>query len=195
MTKEEFEWKWYCLTADSLGNRTDTPIMREEGIGQVIPQRYVWHVGQSTCAEVAASIERYGLMAGYSGKDAVFANNQSLDPRGLYPIAIEHVCFKYPEIRDIWRIDTKKCKVRWYADVCMYGYAIPDWSKNIYWIFTPSNIPPGALKRYRILPNPEADRFLIKKGDGVTSFIGPRLSIAPFPWRDDADEMVWERAA
>lgn len=173
-------------------------ILRKKDFMPIAPQRYVWHVCGSRSPQVAASIERFGLLARSSNLEAVFANNQSDALQDFYPFVLDNFFYsifenhgKYllPSDEDIWRIDTFKCGVTWYMDPNMYlNNSIERY------IFTLSNIPRKALCRYRALPD-SSPRFLVRHGDGVSSVIGPRLGIAPYPWREDPDQLVFERAA
>lgn len=172
---------------------------RIPGVQPVVPQRFVWHVCRSTEDE-RASIERFGLLAGFSQYDCVFANNQSVDLESFFPFVLYGVCEAYtyygapysaPD-HDIWRIDTSLCDAQWFIDPNMineYRTGPRSW-----YICTRENIPPAALRRYRVLPTWE-ERFLVQQRPGVASFVGPRMQLAPFPFAEEDLLPIVERAA
>ncbi len=179
----------------SIGDR-----ISEKDFSPVLPQRFVWHVG-SDDPSVAASIERFGLLVKYSHHEAIFVNNQSDSLADFYPCVLSNLFVSqyFPEDHelpwdlDIWRIDTAKCNARWFFDPNM---AIPELGEkwNSRYIFTTSNIPPHALARFRVSSD-RSPRFVVTHGDGVSSIVALRLGLSPFPWREDQDQVVFERAA
>lgn len=174
------------------------PLHRIAGVEPVVPQRFVWHVGARSTPETRASIERFGLLAGFSQFDCVFANNQSVDLEYFFPFVLYGVdetmpsegTYNAPAV-DIWRIDTSLCAARWYTDPNMLEerQGLPYW-----YICTRENIPPVALRRYRVLPTWE-QRFLVRWGSGVASLVGPRMQLAPFPFTEEDLLPIVERAA
>lgn len=175
------------------------PLHRIAGAKPVVPQRFVWHVCYNSTAEKLASIERFGLLAGFSEYGCVFANNQSLDLERFFPYVLYGVCeaerygasYSAPD-HDIWRIDTSLCAAQWHVDPNMLEEnqrGLPSW-----YICTRENIPPVALRRYRLLPTWE-ERFLVRRGSGVASVVGPRMQLAPFPFAEEDLLPIVERAA
>jgi hypothetical protein len=169
------------------------------GVRRVAPQRFVWHVCSRSDAKTRASIERFGLLPGFSQYDCVFANNQSEHLARFFPFALYGV--SEPEMYtgiyvapayDIWRIDTDLCAARWYVDPNMLDERQRG---GPYWyICTRQSIPPVALRRYRVLPTWE-QRFLVRWGAGLASFVGPRMQLAPYPFSEEGMLPILERAA
>ena len=175
------------------------PLHRIASVRPVVPQRFVWHVAIRSDVKTRASIERSGLLAGFSEYDCVFANNQSVDLERFFPFTLYGVSeperytgvYVAPAV-DIWRIDTSLCAAQWFVDPNMLEESqrgLPSW-----YICTRENIPAVALRRYRVLPIWE-ERFLIQQRPGATSFVGPRMQIAPFPFAEEDLLPIVERAA
>lgn len=175
------------------------PLHRIAGVQPVVPQRFVWHVCARSTSETRTSIEHFGLLAGFSQFDCVFANNQSVDLERFFPFTLYGVSepeqytgiYVAPDV-DIWRIDTSLCAAQWYVDPNMLKESrrgLPSW-----YICTRENIPPVALRRYRVLPTWE-QRFLVRWGSGVASLVGPRMQLAPYPFSEEGVLPILERAA
>lgn len=175
------------------------PLHRIAGVRAIVPQRFVWHVAGRSTPATRASIERFGLLAGFSEYDCVFANNQSESLESFFPFVLYGMDetllpftgeYRAP-LNDIWRIDTSLCSARWYTDPNMRDERSGPAS---WYICTRENIPPAALRRYRVLPTWE-QRFLIEWNDGAASFVGPRMQLAPYPFCEEEMLPIIERAA
>jgi len=175
------------------------PLDRLPGAHPIVPQRFVWHVDHRSTPATRASIQRFGLVAGFSVYDRVFANNQSVDLEFFYPFVLDGLDRAFPMFTseyhapnmDIWRIDTSLCSARWHID----PYMITEYRGPASWyICTRDNIPPAALRLYRVLPTWE-QHFLVEWRNGAASFVGPRMQIAPYPFCEEEMLPIIERAA
>ena len=119
----------------------------------VIPNRFVWHVSyqRNTALEIF-SIAKDGLLVSKGRFNAVFANNNLFYPGNFYPFCqFEGDMFN----STFWRIDTHAFKAEWRIDPNMLEDE-DDLSPSNF-ICTTSNIPPFALKAFRML---ELDYYL-----------------------------------
>ena len=111
------------------------------------PARYVWHL---TWKGNRHSIASKGLLAEYSNRNAVFANNQSEWLWHMWPIPIDRYENRFSlEDYDYWRIDTQKAGVNWFIDPIMeHDYKNYGCHSKYEYICTLENISTDALKLY-----------------------------------------------
>lgn len=174
------------------------PLHRSPGVQAIVPKRFVWHVDRTSSLETRTSIQRFGLLAAFSAYDRVFANNQSESLESFFPFVLYGMDETLPftgehraPVVDIWRIDTSLCSARWYIDPNMHDERRGPVS---WYICTRANIPPAALRRYRVLPTWE-QRCQVQWGVGVASIVGSRMQLAPYPFRKEEVLPIIERAA
>lgn len=119
----------------------------------IIPNRFVWHVSyELNTALTNFSIAKDGLLVSKGRYNAVFANNNLFYTGCFYPFcAFEGDMFD----STFWRIDTYAFKAEWRIDPNMLEEC-DDLSPSNF-ICTTNNIPPFALKAFRML---ELDYYL-----------------------------------
>ena len=124
------------------------PLAEVPGIERVIPQRYVWHVSETSNR---SSILSHGLRHDFSHHDAIFANNQSMNIRHFFPFCLdsefrENDLFDY----DFWRIDTSKVKANWFVDPNMMKASEEINLCNEFYVVTETSFPLEAMDLFTI---------------------------------------------
>jgi hypothetical protein len=126
------------------------------------PQRYLYHFtrGGSYCRDNEAlnyrrlSIYLYGLLGKDKGTCGVWANRQIDSLTSTYPILLDGFEFgqydyvKGLESYDVWRIDTKMIRNKWYLDPNMQDMS--SFCDTKAYAYTENSISPFALKLFNI---------------------------------------------
>ena len=142
------------------------PRMRQQEV--ITPNRFVWHVTRNYPEGdlLRFRIAKEGLKCIYSEYKVIFANNALISLADFYPLIFDF-CFvpdsNIPILKlikrdmeeplyhcDYWRIDTHKCIARWHIDPNMEKEELVKESGN--YICTTEDIPPHALRLYKITP-------------------------------------------
>ena len=124
------------------------PLAEVPGIERVIPQRYVWHVSETSNR---SSILSYGLRHDFSYHDAIFANNQSMNIRHFFPFCLDSD-FAERDLRDydFWRIDTLKIKTNWFIDPNMLRASEEINVSNKFYVVTETTFPVDVLDLFTL---------------------------------------------
>jgi hypothetical protein len=136
----------------------------------ITPVRFVWHV--AVCRDhrnhdlERFSIATEGLIYDFSNFKVIFANNALYSITEFYPFFFEF-CI-WPEstdplmnlirkeleepllLSDFWRIDTHAFNAEWRIDPNMKAESRVKIEQN--YLCTPMNIPPYALRMYKVIP-------------------------------------------
>jgi hypothetical protein len=148
---------------------------KEENIATT--ERFVYHI---TSQKIREQIKRNGLLpfsdnGTLNFKNSIFANNGPYNPN-WYPIyydSWDHDCetFHYRVLPyyDVWRIDTKKIKNKWFED-----HRVNFYHGKLH-VYCHDPIPPSALKLFKISDGDSQD-LIIKTMDGVTSISSYQIS-------------------
>jgi hypothetical protein len=124
------------------------PLAEVPGIERIIPQRYVWHVSETSNRSPILS---HGLRHDFSHHDAIFANNQSMNIRHFFPFCLD-LDFDERDLRDYdyWRIDTLKIKTNWFIDPNMLRASEEINLNKEFFVVTESSIPSEALDLFTL---------------------------------------------
>jgi hypothetical protein len=121
------------------------------GIERIVPDRYVWHVSSP---KKRASILEFGLTPEISDHKCIFANNQSVNIKLMYPFCLHVYKRRYNTKRllkyDYWRIDTSMLKADWYIDPNMKGSPREAMVADEYFVATETPIPREAIELFEV---------------------------------------------
>jgi len=149
---------------DSLEENFIQRMMQQQAI---TPNRFVWHVSEykwhSDNNLKSFSIAKEGLRCEYSKYKAIFANNALFFLGEFYPFMFDFMLnwgSKKPlndltpaDIvlhSDFWRIDTLAFDAKWRIDPNMVTEDRENEQQNRHYICTSMDIPPHALRLYKI---------------------------------------------
>lgn len=154
----------------------------------ITPVRFVWHV--AVCRDhLNHDLERFsiateGLKCDCSNDKVIFANNALFSITDFYPFFFDF-CI-WPEstdplmnlirkeleepllLSDFWRIDTYALNAEWRIDPNMKTERHVKIEQN--YICTPMNIPPYALRMYKIIPAIFRAKVTENRKNGSTVF-------------------------
>ncbi|MEI7660681.1 MAG: hypothetical protein WCK34_00715 [Bacteroidota bacterium] len=149
---------------NSLEEKFIPRMMQQEAIS---PNRFVWHVSEyKWLAEndlKRFSIATEGLKCEYSKYKAIFANNALFLLGEFYPFRFDFMLdwgsnkplndltpANIVLHSDFWRIDTHACDARWHIDPNLVTEYRENEQQNRHYICTSMDIPPYALRLYKV---------------------------------------------
>ena len=139
-------------------------MMQQEAI---TPNRFVWHVSEYNWLAdnelKRFSIATEGLKCEYSKYKAIFANNALFLLGEFYPFMFDFMLDRGSNKpmhdltpadivlhSDFWRIDTLACAAKWLIDPNLVTEDRENMQQNRHYICTTMDIPPIALKLYKV---------------------------------------------